>query len=121
MTRVIVAGSRFFNDKTLMFQKLDEVIGAINDPVEIVSGHCRGADMLGEEYARQHNLPLITFPADWNKYGKKAGYIRNKHMAEYASKDNGVLVAFPIGESRGTTLMIALARTYRLRCIVVSE
>lgn len=120
MTRVIVAGSRYFNNKTLMFKKLDEVMQTLSAPVEIVSGHCRGADILGEEYARKNNIPLITFPADWNKYGKRAGYIRNKQMAEYAQKDNGILVAFPMGESRGTMMMIAIAKAYHLQCVVIS-
>lgn len=112
MTRIIVAGSRDFADKERLYKALDSHLAYINDGVEIVSGHCRGADILGEQYAREHNIPLIVFPADWDKYGKRAGYIRNKQMAEYASEENGVLIAFPIGESRGTKMMIKLARDY---------
>lgn len=112
MTRIIVAGSRDFTDKERLYKVLDSRLAYINDSVEIVSGHCRGADMLGEQYAKEHNIPLIVFPADWNKYGKMAGYIRNKQMAEYASEENGMLIAFPIGEARGTKMMIKLAHEH---------
>lgn len=114
MTRIIVAGSRYFSNKEWLYSVLDDYIKNVDDNVEIVSGHCRGADMLGEQYAKDHNIPVVVFPADWNTYGKRAGYIRNKQMAEYASEENGVLIAFPIGEARGTKLMIKLAHEYDL-------
>ena len=114
MTRVIVAGSRDFTDKERLYKILDNRLASIKDDVEIISGHCRGADMLGEQYAKDHNIPVVLFPADWNAYGKRAGYIRNKQMAEYASEENGVLIAFPIGEARGTKMMIRIAHNYDL-------
>ena len=114
MTRVIVAGSRDFADKKRLYKVLDEYLPSFNDEIEIVSGHCRGADLIGEDYATQHRIPLVIFPADWGKYGKRAGYIRNKQMAEYASKENGALVAFPVGDSKGTKMMIRLAHEYGL-------
>jgi len=71
----------------------------------VVSGTARGADKWGERYARRFNYIITKFPADWNKYGKSAGYIRNKQMAEYADH----LIAFWDGESKGTKHMINLA------------
>lgn len=112
MTRIIVAGSRDFADKEKLYKVLNNYLSRVKDKVEIVSGHCRGADMFGEQYAKDHNIPVVVFPADWNTYGKRAGYIRNKQMAEYASEENGILIAFPIGEARGTKLMIKLAHEY---------
>lgn len=114
MTRIIVAGSRNFTDKKRLYKVLDEYLPSFNDEIEIVSGHCRGADLIGEEYAKEHRIPLVIFPADWGTYGKMAGYIRNKKMAEYASKENGALVAFPVGDSKGTKMMIRLAHEYGL-------
>ena len=54
--------------------------------------------MLGEQYAKEHGIPLVLFPADWDRYGKRAGYIRNDKMARYASEKDGILIAFPVGE-----------------------
>ena len=125
MTRIIIAGSRNFNDYTKMLNTLDELgIHLINtvDPVEIISGHASGADTLGEKFAKAYGYPLKIFPADWNTYGRSAGPIRNKQMAEYAAAaDRGILIAFPIGESRGTRNMIKLAKQYGLEVEVVES
>ena len=114
--RVIVAGSRDFGDYRLMSAVLDRLELTPSD--EIVSGHARGADSLGERYAAEHGIPLKLFPAEWDKYGKRAGYLRNKAMAEYASAGEGMLVAFPVGESRGTRMMIRLAEEAGLEVVV---
>lgn len=100
MTKVIVAGTRTFND----YDNLKEILKAGYDieNLEIVSGGARGADKLGERFAHEHDLPLKIFPADWNRYGKPAGMIRNKQMAEYAD----VAVVFWDGRSKGTANMI---------------
>ena len=123
MTRVIIAGSRKFNDYQKMLLTLDRLgVHLINtiDPVEIVSGHARGADELGERFAEVYGYPLKIFPADWDKYGKAAGPIRNEQMAKYASEaDRGILIAFPIGESRGTRNMIEIAKRYGLEVEVI--
>lgn len=123
MTRVIIAGSRQFNDYKLMLNTLDELgVHLINtiDSVEIISGHAPGADMLGEKFAKAYGYPLKIFPADWSKYGKAAGPIRNEEMVKYASKaDHGILIAFPVGESRGTRNIIKLAKRYKLEVNVI--
>lgn len=123
MTRVIIAGSRKFNDYDKLLNAVNDCgIHLINsvDPVEIVSGHASGADSLGEKMAKAYKYPLKIFPAEWDTYGKSAGVIRNKQMAQYASEaDRGILIAFPIGESRGTRNMIELAKRYGLEIEVI--
>ena len=107
MVKIIIAGSRSFENYPLLEQTLDEFIASL-DPkksVEIVSGGARGADRLGEKYARSRCYALKIFPANWDFYGKRAGYIRNAEMAEYAD----CLVAFWDCQSRGTQHMINLA------------
>lgn len=88
------------------------------DTIIIISGNASGADSLGERYAKENNYKLRVMPADWNKYGKKAGPIRNEDMAIYASKDNdkclGILIVFWNGISRGTLSMIQLGYKYKL-------
>ena len=123
MTRIIIAGSRKFNDYPKMVKELDNLrihlINSIN-PIEIVSGHAPGADTLGEKFAKEYDYPLKIFPAEWDKYGKAAGPIRNEQMAKYAAEaDRGILIAFPIGESRGTKNMIKLAERYGLEVNII--
>lgn len=125
MTRIIIAGSRTFNDYNKMLTVLDSIgihLIATIDQIEIISGHASGADALGEKFAKAFGYSLKIFPAEWDKYGKAAGPIRNEQMAKYAAdSDRGILVAFPIGTSRGTKNMINAARQYGLDICIVEE
>lgn len=113
--RIIIAGGRDFDNYKLLTNTLHEIV--FYDPdAEIVSGKAKGADSLGEKYAKEMDIPIKEFPADWNKYGKSAGYIRNKQMAEYSD----VLVAFWDGKSKGTKHMIDLAKENKLIVYIIN-
>lgn len=109
-TRIIVAGSRCFCDYPLLETKLDELLKEISGEVEIVSGHAKGADTLGEQYAKKKGLPLHIMKADWEKHGRRAGFIRNHQMLEYALEQIPMVVAFWDGYSNGTRDMIIRAK-----------
>jgi hypothetical protein len=113
--RLIVAGGRFFNDYTLMKRKLDIILSKVEEPIEIVSGKANGADTLGERYARQNGYPVKDFYAQWNTQGNRAGFLRNKDMAEYATH----CVVFWDGESTGSKHMIDLSKEYNLPTRVI--
>ena len=125
--RVIIAGSRSFNDYEFLktnclniFRQLKaEGYDTKRETLEIISGTAKGADKLGEQFAEEFNLKVVRFPADWS-LGKKAGFIRNRQMALYAKEDNGVLIAFWDGVSKGTKSMINLANKHGLRVFVVN-
>lgn len=102
--KLIVAGGRDYNN-------YDEVAAQIcllanNElkgyAVSIVSGMARGADALAAGFASNNNIKLYMFPANWDKYGKAAGFRRNEDMAKFADG----LLAFWDGQSRGTKHMI---------------
>lgn len=116
MFRVIVAGSRHFNDYNRVKKDLDYLLSrrAREETIEIVSGGCRGADALGERYAREMGYSLSVFPAAWNRFGKIAGPIRNHQMALYAD----ALVAYRAPGSRGTSSMISEAERAGIRIVV---
>ena len=71
----------------------------------MVSGTGRGVDALGERYAAENGLPVKRFRPDWNQFGRAAGPMRNRDMAEYAE----ALIAIWDGKSRGTGNMIQTA------------
>lgn len=73
---------------------------------EVVSGTARGIDRLGELWAERRGIPVKRFPADWNKHGKAAGFIRNREMAIYG---DGALVLWD-GKSRGSKNMYETMR-----------
>ena len=114
--KVIVAGTRSFKDYALLKEKLNLYLSNY-DPgsLEIVSGKATGADALGEQYAEENGIEVKEFPADWKTHGKRAGYLRNKEMSEYAD----CLVAFWNGKSKGARMMIELARKQGLKVKVV--
>ena len=103
--RIIIAGSRSFNNYDLLAKVMDKVTANL-DAVTIVSGAARGADTLGERWANEHNHTIISMPADWERFGKSAGYRRNEEMATIADG----LVAFWDGQSRGTKHMIDIMK-----------
>lgn len=112
--RIIVAGSRNCNDYKLISEVLNKYIRYCAEngiKPEFVSGGCRGVDTLAERFCKLHNYPIKVFNADWATYGKRAGYLRNKQMAEYAAETGGSLIAFWDGKSRGTKMMIELAES----------
>ena len=74
--------------------------------IVIVSGGCAGADVLGERYAKENGYSIDRYPAEWQKYGRKAGIMRNAVMADNAD----ALIAYWDGISRGTKNMIDEAR-----------
>jgi len=124
--KVIIAGSRNFNDYGKLYDFCEKVLANQND-IEIVSGTAEGADKLGERYAKEKGHRLTEFPAKWkdleakpcfvrydkNKepYNVLAGLNRNEEMAKYAD----ALIVFWDGRSSGTKNMIESAMKYKLK------
>lgn len=115
--KVIIAGSRSFTgDKCYEFlkRKCDHLLSNSSD-ITIISGTASGADSLGELYATEKGYKIIRMPADWNQYGKRAGYLRNVQMAEIAD----ACIIFWDGVSPGSKHMydICIKRNLPVRLI----
>ena len=95
----IVAGSRTFQNYQFLCKELDKIKDQIG---EIVCGEARGADTLGRTYAYDNDIIIKSYPADWERYGKSAGFVRNGEMAAYADK----AIIFWDGKSVGSKDMI---------------
>lgn len=116
--RVIIAGGRDFNDLELMKEKCDYYLSdAVKKgyTIEIVSGTAKGADKLGEEYAKLRGYSIAYFPADWASFGKRAGYLRNQQMANFSD----ALIAFWDGSSKGTKHMIDISKNKNMPTRIV--
>jgi len=98
---VIIAGSRSITDYDFVCRA---VIESCFDVREVVSGTARGVDRLGERWAKEHGIPVTKFPADWGRYQKAAGYVRNTDMGQYA---DGLIVCWD-GVSKGSRHMISI-------------
>jgi len=104
--RIGIIGSRGFNDYELVKTVMNEYEG-----VEVVvSGGARGADMLGERWANENGIKTLIFKPDWDKYGKSAGFIRNKDIV----RNSDLIIAFWDGQSKGTKSSIDLCENYKV-------
>lgn len=116
--RVIIAGSRTIADydivRKAIYNALWDWRWTYESVTEVVSGTAFGVDRLGEMWAVRNNKKIAYFPANWDKYGKKAGYMRNAEMANYAD----ALIAIWDGKSRGTKMMIDLAKKKGLKVFI---
>lgn len=110
---VIVTGSRDWNDFEVLRTWMDHISWVHDAPFSVIlHGAANGADQLAERYARERNIPVMSFPADWSLLGNKAGPIRNQQMIDWAidaatqsgldcTKDI-ICIAFPLPSSKGT-------------------
>lgn len=114
MNKVIIAGGREFNQYQLLKLKCDKILSQMTDVI-IISGGARGADKLGENYAKEKGYKCERYEADWDTYKKAAGPIRNEEMAKVGTH----LIAFWDGKSTGTKNMIEVATSYGLKVRVI--
>lgn len=119
MLRLIIAGSRNFEDYVLLHRSLDEFIAyhSLADPdpeVLIISGMAKGADLLGIRYAAEQGYKVEQFSADWSK-GRSAGPQRNREMAKSAN----ACIVFWDGKSKGAASMISLSKQHHLKLQVI--
>lgn len=82
---IIIAGSRTFKHNQEVFDWLVETLEVIK-PDNIICGMAKGADLFGKSIAEYLEINVIECPADWDNYGKKAGFLRNLEMAGLADK-----------------------------------
>lgn len=111
-TKIIVAGSRTFNDMD-MLERILLPLGDDYEEAAIVSGMARGADRLAYEFCKKYKIKCYEFPANWAS-GIRAGYERNIEMANFSD----VLVAFWDGQSKGTAHMIKAMQNRNKRTLI---
>lgn len=112
--KCVICGSRSITSYELLVEAIKDSGFEIT---EVISGSARGADLLGERWAEENGVKLTRMPAQWVKYGKRAGPLRNEEMARYAAPD-GCMIALWDGESSGTQNSISLAQQYKLKLYV---
>ena len=108
--RIVIAGCRDYNNYDEAKEFIDYCLSRIRKENEIiiVSGGARGADALGERYAKENGFKIELYPAHWEKYGKSAGPKRNEQMAKVAD----CVICFWDKRSPGTKSMIGFAKEY---------
>jgi len=115
--KLAVIGSRTIKDYIFVENKLCEIIEKYNEIDTIISGGAKGVDSLAEKFANEYGLKTIIFKPDWKKFGKGAGFIRNKQIIE----NSDIVVAFWDGKSNGTKHSIELAKKMNKKLIVFKK
>lgn len=118
--RCLICGSRSINDYELLKQV---VLESNFNITEVVSGCANGVDRLGEQLANERQLKIHKFPAEWDRHGKYAGFLRNKQMINFVSPPNclnGCVIALWDGQSKGTAHTIKLAKAAKIPCFIKS-
>ena len=122
MFKVIIAGSREFDDYDKLKEKCDKILSRKvkeGEEIIVVSGAARGADTLGEKYAEEKGYKVERYPANWNKYGNRAGYLRNKKMAEVSNAC--IVFLCKDSENKGSKMMISIATEEKLLLRVIKD
>ena len=113
--KLAIVGSRSFNDYATFNYVMNKICRENGYQVKlVVSGGAAGADTFGEQFARLRNIPVKVFRPDWNREGKKAGFLRNVDIIKACN----VCVAFWDGESHGTRHDIQLCIEQKKDCWV---
>jgi hypothetical protein len=106
MRRILICGDRDWTDHLLIWDALVDA-GA---EVIVIEGEARGADTIAMEVAVALGLQVLRFPANWTKWGRAAGAIRNRQMLEEGRPDEVWAFHNDLARSHGTANMIAQAR-----------
>lgn len=112
--KLAIVGSRSFTEHLIGYIEVDKLRETENITT-IISGGAKGADRFGKFYARSRHIKYIEYPADWDEYGKSAGFIRNETMADNCD----IAIVFWDGMSRGTKNMINLLQLRNKPIIIV--
>jgi hypothetical protein len=112
--RVLVCGGRDYTNSKAVFETLN-TLNLDGKQDCLISGGAKGADRLAEKYAEDWNIPILVFEADWETYGKRAGYFRNKQMLDEGKPD--LVIAFPGG--KGTAMMVRIAKAAGIEIVEI--
>jgi len=117
MKRILICGDRNWKDRSF----IDIFIRNLPKDTVIIHGNCRGADQIAGSIAKKYGLEVISFPADWRKYGRKAGPIRNRQMIREGKPDLVVAFHNDLSKSKGTLNMILQANRSGIPILLLSN
>ena len=116
--QLVVAGTREYSNRDEIFARLDKYHQRCKDAgteLIIIEGEARGPDLISRKWAETRGVPFRSYPADWDEYGKAAGFIRNEEMAKAGTH----VLAFWDGQSNGTNDMIERGLKHQRRVLVI--
>jgi predicted Fe-Mo cluster-binding NifX family protein len=115
--KVLCCGSRTFTDLKVIISAFETLLK--EGPIDsVIQGGAMGADYFSSLEAARRGIKVFEFPAEWEKYGRSAGYVRNAQMLK---ENPDVVLAFQVGKSPGTENMVQIAQKKGIRVIIYKE
>lgn len=102
--RLLICGDRNWDNVESVLAQIE-----LLNPSVVIEGEATGADIIAREVAKHLGVPVLAFPADWNKHGRAAGPIRNAQMLKEGRPDFVLAFHHNIEKSKGTKNMIMIA------------
>lgn len=117
---VLVSGSRNYSDTRTIYKYLNtfKLFCHIKEyDLRVVHGAAKGADSIADQWCKEANVEVKRYPANWAKYGKKAGPLRNQQMLDEEEVD--YVIAFPLDNSIGTWDMVDRAKKAGIKVEII--
>jgi len=108
--RVLICGSRYWEGREEIREKITKLFDENKHDMLVIHGAARGADTIAGEEASKLGIPVEAYPADWKKYGRAAGAIRNTSMISIGKPDLVLAFHEDLNKSKGTANMVRQAR-----------
>lgn len=117
--RVIVTGARDWNPVGIA-RLIVESLYQKHKHLTIIQGEASGVDSTFKAVAREYDIAIVGYPADWDAYKKAAGPIRNKRMVD-SGADLCIAVHYNLDSSKGTKGCVALARASGIPVVIIKS
>ena len=111
--RILICGDRDYKD----WMQVRDYLDTISRTAIIIHGGAKGADSIAGNLATYLNMKVIKYPADWDKYGKAAGILRNQQMLNEGHPDLVVYFHKDLENSKGTKDMVTRAVDNKIKTI----
>ena len=121
MVKLAIIGSRGFIDYGHLSLVMAEWFGRYEEAgpycivTEVISGGANGADKLGARWAKEKGIKLTEFIPDWDRLGKRAGFVRNEDIVKAAD----CVLAFWDGVSKGTGNSLSIAKRLKKPTLII--
>lgn len=115
--KVLCCGDRYWTSYEIIRRELDK----LRPDTIIIEGCANGADSISGDVALELGYRLLEFPANWNKYGRAAGPIRNKQMLDEGKPDLVLAFHTNIEKSKGTKNMIVQSKKRGIKVVLIKE
>lgn len=116
--RVLVTGSRNWTDSAVVKAQLTDLASRRREHMTLVHGAAKGADTIAASLADHMGWDVEAFPAEWDRFGRRAGPVRNQLMVDHGAD---ICLVFPLPDSRGTWDCVRRAKAAGIPLVIVTK